>query len=153
MKKLLLTTLILTSGCSIALESKPTMKTDMFPQAKKDQIQHVINLPKLNQEDQHKVEIFLAKKMAADCNLHSLQAELTTKDLKGWGYNYYEYTTKGHIASTMMACQEQPTMQSILSQGTLLRYNSRMPLVIYTPKDYTVEYRVWSASPNMQTTK
>lgn len=37
----------------------------------------------------------------------------------------------------------------VVGDGYLLRYNSKLPIVIYAPKDIEVRYRVWSASASV----
>ena len=34
----------------------------------------------------------------------------------------------------------------MVGDGFMLRYNSKLPIVLYVPKDVEVRYRVWSAS-------
>jgi len=52
-------------------------------------------------------------------------------------------------ASTKMACppDEQPkqTFVAVRSQQALVRYNSKLPLVVYVPEGFEVRYRVWQA--------
>ena len=55
---------------------------------------------------------------------------------------------KGPV-STMMACPGQtPREQFVQVRGDdmLLRYNSRLPLVVYVPDGFEVRYRVWRAA-------
>jgi len=35
----------------------------------------------------------------------------------------------------------------------LIRYNSRLPIVVYVPEGAEVRYRIWSADPNAQNAK
>lgn len=52
-------------------------------------------------------------------------------------------------ASTMMACPDNTkTKQFIaanLGDAAMQRYNSRLPIVVYAPKDAEVKYRIWKA--------
>jgi ecotin len=41
----------------------------------------------------------------------------------------------------------------VVGDGFLLRYNSKLPVVLYVPKDVEVRYRVWSASQDVQKAK
>ncbi len=124
-----------------------SMDISMFPKAKADQIQHVIELPTLKDEKDNKVEIFIAKEMKVDCNHHHLQGALLEKELKGWGYNYYIFNTNGEVMSTMMGCPDNKlTLKDINSDSKLLNYNSKLPIVIYTPKGYKAKYKIWSVA-------
>ncbi len=144
MKKLVGVLALGLCGCGV---SKTTVDISMFPKAQQNQVQQIITLPTLKNEENHKVELFLAKEMVLDCNYHSLSAKFDKKDLVGWGYAYYQVETDGNVRSTMMACPESKAKKDeVLSQGFLQNYNSKLPLVIYTPKGYQVKYRVWSTN-------
>ncbi|MCY1309405.1 Ecotin precursor [compost metagenome] len=48
-----------------------------------------------------------------------------------------------------MACPDGKSTQAfvpVVGDGFMLRYNSKLPIVLYVPKDIEVRYRVWSAS-------
>ncbi|MNO08939.1 Ecotin precursor [compost metagenome] len=55
--------------------------------------------------------------------------------------------------STLMACPESTKTQGfvpVVGDGFMLRYNSKLPLVLYVPKDIEVRYRIWSASASVE---
>ena len=48
----------------------------------------------------------------------------------------------------MMACPTTPrpsTIAANLGDAAMQRYNSRLPIVVYAPKDAEVKYRIWKA--------
>ncbi|MNY77756.1 Ecotin precursor [compost metagenome] len=48
-----------------------------------------------------------------------------------------------------MACPDSSRKQAFVPVGgepMLVRYNSKLPLVIYAPADVEVRYRIWSAT-------
>lgn len=52
-----------------------------------------------------------------------------------------------------MACPDGTSKQDfvpVVGDGFLLRYNSKLPLVLYVPKDIEVRYRIWSASAKVE---
>ena len=52
-----------------------------------------------------------------------------------------------------MACPGQKKEQRfipVVGEGFLLRYNSKLPIVVYAPKDVEVRYRIWSASEKVE---
>jgi ecotin len=55
------------------------------------------------------------------------------------------------MAGTLMAADPAaPKEERFVALGGepyLVRYNSRLPLVVYVPEGVIVRYRVWSASP------
>ncbi len=134
--------------------SQKTTGTDMFPKARENETQHIIELPALENEQLHKVEIFVTKRMEVDCNYHSLAGKLEVKELSGWGYDYYLFNTNGEVLSTMMACPDSSlTEKDVISESKLLNYNSKLPIVIYTPRGYQVKYKFWNASSEENTAK
>ncbi len=78
----------------------------MYPVASDQEVQHVIELPALDNELNYKVAIFVAKEMEVDCNSYFLQGSLVEKELEGWGYSYYSFETNGEVMSTMMGCPD-----------------------------------------------
>ncbi|MNN83904.1 Ecotin precursor [compost metagenome] len=55
--------------------------------------------------------------------------------------------------STLMACPDGKSTQDfvpVVGDGFLLRYNSKLPIVLYVPKDIEVRYRIWSASNKVE---
>ncbi|MDL2214986.1 serine protease inhibitor ecotin [Dysgonomonas sp. OttesenSCG-928-M03] len=116
-----------------------------FPQAEAGMVRHVIELPKKSNEDAFKVEIVPGKTMSVDCNNHRLAGTLTEKDLEGWGYNYYVFNSDGQTMSTMMACNQPKKIKFVTGQTLIVRYNSKLPIVIYAPAGFDVKYRIWKA--------
>ncbi|GAB6124027.1 serine protease inhibitor ecotin [Dysgonomonas termitidis] len=116
-----------------------------FPKAGEGMVRHVIEMKKKSDESLYKVEIIPGKVMSVDCNHHSLMGKLEEKDLQGWGYTYYEFTSDGQTRSTMMACNKPNENKFVSGQTLIVRYNSKLPIVIYAPKGYEVKYRIWKA--------
>lgn len=117
-----------------------------FPAAKAGQTRWVIQLPPQSNEADWRVEIIPGQQMQVDCNHRGLSGKLHTRTIKGWGYDYYEFVSKGQVASTLMACPPGSQRQAfVAAESLMLRYNSRLPLVVYTDKAYQVQYRIWRA--------
>ena len=57
-------------------------------------------------------------------------------------------TGKDGVMSTMMAPPEGGNQVEAFVAGSslLVRYNSRLPIVIYAPNKYEIRYRTWEAS-------
>jgi ecotin len=124
----------------------------MFPQPAAGQQRAVIALPALDNEAGARVELMIGKTLPTDCNQQWFGGELTAEDVKGWGYTYYRLTDVKGPASTLMACPAQAPQQrfvQVRGDGQLLRYNSRLPLVVYVPEGFEVRYRVWHASKDV----
>lgn len=106
---------------------------------------HVIFLEQRADENLYKIEIMAGMYKEVDCNRHTLAGEFKESVVEGWGYSYYVFETNGQIASTKMMCHEPKTTKFISGQGEIVRYNSRLPLVVYLPEGMELKYRVWSA--------
>ncbi|MGH7018630.1 MAG: serine protease inhibitor ecotin [Brevundimonas sp.] len=133
-------------------DSNPSTQTNAddlkaFPAATAGQTRHVIRLPAQTDEDALKVEVIVGKTMRVDCNRHSFGGRLVERTAEGWGYTYYVLDSLGQAASTMMACPPGSEHDAFVRSGgqDLIRYNSRLPLVVYAPNDVEVRYRVWRA--------
>ena len=152
-KKIILSLAFLLGGISLQAAESDKERAHMFPQPQEGFERYIIEVPNMDDKDDHKVELVIGKKMLADCNLRSLVGKIHSVTLKGWGYSYLEVRDIHVGPSTMMACREPATEQFIAlrpSEKTMLRYNSRLPIVIYVPKDYEVRYRIWSAGDEVK---
>ena len=138
--------LIIVGSTSLYAEPRKKDNIHMFPQAKEGFERHVIDVPKTENDHDHRVELLIGKNMMVDCNHHSFFGEIKSVTLKGWGYTYLEVDNIQSGPTTMMACPEPKKQKFISIRDDLRRYNSRSPIVIYVPKGYEVRYRIWSAS-------
>ncbi|HEF4759936.1 TPA: serine protease inhibitor ecotin [Pseudomonas putida] len=124
-------------------------KVAPYPKAESGFTRQVIHLPPQTRENDFKVEVLAGKTMTVDCNLQRLGGTLEEKNLEGWGYSYYRLEKVTGPMSTLKACPNGTSKQDfvpVVGDGFMLRYNSKLPIVIYAPKDVEVRYRVWSAS-------
>lgn len=128
-------------------------KIHMFPKAREGFVQYVIEVPKTDNDNDHRVELLIGKKMLVDCNQHSLRGKIENVTLKGWGFKYLEISNIHRGPSTMMACTKPKTEKFVslyMGKETLRRYNNRSPIVAYVPKGYEVRYRIWSAGEKVE---
>ena len=122
-----------------------------FPAAEEGMERFVIALPhkERGEEDSFRVELIVGKEILTDgVNLVRLGNTIEPRPLQGWGYTYYEVTGPSQTLSTMMAPPEgSPMVKTFVSAAPLhIRYNSRLPIVIYVPKGYEARYRIWEAA-------
>ena len=153
MRRLTMISSLLLASIAMPLQAAPKQDIKMFPEAKSNEQRGVIRLPKLDDESSRKVEVMISKPMTVDCNTRRLAGDLQAEDLPGWGYNYYRLAELKGPISTLMACpkgSEKKANVPVFGDGYLLRYNSRLPLVIYAPAETLVEYRIWSADKTAQ---
>ena len=124
-----------------------------FPPAEEGFKRMVIHLKPLENEDNYKVELMIGKTLKVDCNKHFFIGHLNEEVAKGWGYTYFVLTFATGPSSTMMACppgqKEQDAFVQVRSEQGLLRYNSKLPVVVYVPNDFNVHYRIWTAKEEL----
>lgn len=128
----------------------PVDKLDAFPKPESDYERHVIHLPIGNYEDNLKIELLPGKVQEVDCNPSHYTASLQEKTLEGWGYNYYELSDLSGPISTKMACPDDTETLKfvpVFGKGSLLQYNSNLPVVVYLPKELELRWRIWVATP------
>ena len=123
-----------------------------FPKAAEGMSRFVIVLPDKTraQEGAFKVELIVGKMMDTDgVNRMFLSGKLEPKPLKGWGFTYYQ-AKLGPAASTLIGVPPgtPPVHKFVAGPSQLIRYNSRIPVVVYVPKGAEVRYRIWSATPD-----
>ena len=115
-------------------------------------IRHVINLPKQQDESVFKVELIIGKMVKTDArNSYFFGGTLETETISGWGLDRYILRKLGPMAGTLIAVDpDAPQVERFISIGgeaRLLRYNSRLPIVVYVPAGVEVRHRLWRAEP------
>lgn len=119
----------------------------IFPAAESGFKKMIIEVPYSSNDSNKKIEFYVGKWMEVDaCNTFGLIGTYEQKDLEGWGYNYYVFNTKGDVRSTMMACPDSTLRNLFVSApAQLVDYNGRMPIVIYVPEGYDVQFKIFKA--------
>ena len=137
--------------------AQKNMKIDysMYPKAKDGYEQKIITLKTLPNEDNYSVEIFAGKKTLVDsCNHFFLVVVFEQKSVDGWGYDYFNFESNGNVGGTLMGCFDNKKKKKIVhAQSIQTRYNSKLPIVVYVPKGYTLEYRIWKADEKLNLVK
>lgn len=151
--RITLTAALLTAGASTLVQAAKLEDVAPYPKAEAGFVRQVIHLPQQAHEENFKVEVLAGKTLTVDCNRQRLGGSLEEKTLEGWGYPYYRLDKVSGPASTLMACpggQSRKDFVPVIGDGFVLRYNSKLPIVIYAPKDVEVRYRIWSASEKVE---
>ena len=141
----------------VANAAEPPLHPELkaYPAAEEGMQRSVIVLPhkERGEEDAFKVELVAGRVMETDgVNLMRLGAKIERKTVQGWGYSYYEVSGSGQAASTLIAPPPgAPRVKRFVAgEPLLIRYNSRLPVVVYAPKGYEIRYRIWSAPPELK---
>mgnify|MGYP002700375515 FL=1 len=125
-----------------------------FPPAEEGQVRYVIPLAEKADEAAFKVELIIGKTIQVDNeNRYFFAGQIQTKNIPGWGFTRYVLDDLGPMAGTLMAVNEQAEKVErfipLLGEPYLVRYNSRLPIVVYAPEDAEVSYRIWSAADEL----
>jgi len=131
-----------------ALASDASQELKAFPPAGKGMTRFVIFLPSQADEDLLKIQLLVGKSVKLDPqNQYFYGGRLETETVTGWGYDYHILHSLGAMAGTLMAVDPNaPKIERFITLGgepELLRYNSRLPLVVYVPEGVEIRYRIW----------
>ncbi|QDU54092.1 ecotin family protein [Aeoliella mucimassa] len=124
---------------------------EKFPAPPEGMERYVILLPEKSRDEEgdFRVELIVGKNMMTDgVNRTWFGGEIRETNLEGWGFTYYEYPRWGRMAMTRMApLPGTPQVEKfVTAPAKMIRYNSRVPVVVYVPEGGEVRYRIWSAS-------
>ena len=144
---------LIIAGLATVVQAAKLEEVAPFPKPEQGFTRQVIHLPSQPQEENFQVEILAGKTLTVDCNRQRLGGILEEKNLEGWGYPFYRLEQVIGPMSTMMACPDGKSKKDfvpVVGDGFLLRYNSKLPIVLYVPEDVDVRYRIWSASSKVE---
>jgi len=123
-----------------------------FPPAGAGMVRYVLQVPPQADESAFQVELLAGKTVAVDDrNRYFFGGRIAEETIEGWGFPRYVVSPLGPLAGTRMAVDPNaPKVNRFITLGGepyLIRYNSRLPVVVYAPEGVEVRYRVWSAAP------
>ncbi len=147
MKKICVLAFALVLAGALVGHAADNMKA--FPPAEKGMMRYVLQLPEQKVESASKVELIVGKSVMVDKNRYFFGGKITKQTIKGWGFTRYIVNELGPMAGSLMAANPNtPKTKRFITLGGepyLIRYNSRLPVVIYVPEGVEVRYRIWSA--------
>jgi ecotin len=122
-----------------------------FPPPDNGMVRYVLQLSPKENETDFKVELIVGKTVQIDeKNQYFFGGGIQEEAIKGWGFPRYIIRELGPMAGTLMAIDPNaPKVSRFIRLGGgpfLIRYNSRLPIVVYVPEGVEVRYRIWSAS-------
>ncbi len=121
-----------------------------FPPAEEGMVRYVLQLPKQADESAFKVELIVGKTVQVDeQNRYFFGGKIEAETIKGWGFTRYKVSKLGPMGGTRMAVDPNapkvPRFIPIGGEPYIIRYNSRLPIVVYVPEGVEVRYRIWTA--------
>jgi len=127
-----------------------------FPAAADGQTRFVLQLPQADNENEMKVEIIVGKTVQTDAvNNYFFGGKIDAQNVEGWGFTKYVVAQLGPMAGTLMApppgAPKVNRFVTLSGDPYLVRYNSKLPIVVYVPEGAEVRYRIWSAPANATT--
>lgn len=113
----------------------------------------VLHLDSQEQEDNYRVELLVGKTVETDDrNRYFFSGTLTEETVQGWGFGFYQLKELGPMAGTLIGVDpDAPKVKRFITLGgerQLVRYNSRLPIVVYVPAGCEVRYRIWKTDPD-----
>ena len=140
---------------SVALNGNGTLaseealqNTNYFPE-KAGYVKHILYLPELEAADEinRKVEIIPGLLRKVDSNDHRLNGTFESGQVEGFGFDYWIFQSDGTYSSTKMNCRDKIMSEKFVSsEKKLMAYNSRLPIVVYTPSGFEVNYKIWETN-------
>ena len=126
-----------------------------FPPAEEGMVRYVLQLPTQDDESIFKVELMVGKTVQIDeKNRYFFGGNIEKETIMGWGYPRYNVSKIGPMAGTLMAVDpDAPKVARFITLGGepyIIRYNSRLPIVVYVPEGVEVRYRIWTSGAELK---
>lgn len=140
--------------CWLVLFSHPIQAADKelkaFPPPEEGMTRYVLKLPAKEDESLRKIELLVGKTVEVDSvNRFFFGGRIEKENIQGWGYTRYVVKDLGPMAGTRIGVPPgTPKVARFIPLGgepLLIRYNSKLPVVVYVPEGGEVRYRLWSA--------
>ena len=129
-----------------------------FPPAEAGMVRYVLQLPKQEDESLAKVELIVGKQVKIDpINTYFFSGQIESENIEGWGFTRYLVKQLGPMAGTLIGVDpDEPKVLRFITLGGepfLIRYNSRLPVVVYVPEGAEVRFRIWNTTSESSSMK
>ncbi len=115
-------------------------------------IKHMLFLPELepNEEINRNAEIILCRMTEDHTKNISLKGKTETGILEGYGFEYWVFIPERKPESG----KNEAVLNSSAGETSgeakrMVAYNSRLPVVVYTPEGFGVNYKIWETNGKM----
>ena len=96
-----------------------------------------------------RVQLIAGREVEADCNQLAFRGRFRASRLKPMGVSVYRVSEVGPMVSTRMACPPGEAKRTVFvpmgSKPFVVPYDASRPIVVYTPKDLQLRWRLWKA--------
>lgn len=142
--------------CTAWGQSEAEKNLKAFPPAEKGMVRYVLFLPEQKDESAFQVELQVGKVVKVDgVNRHFFDGKIEKQIVEGWGFTRFFVKDLGQMFSTLIGVDpSQPLVERFVTLGGepfLVRYNSRLPIVVYVPEGVEVRHRIWRADKEVKT--
>jgi len=126
-----------------------------FPLADEGMVRFVLQLPPQEDEAGFKVQLLVGQTVEVDeRNRSFFGGKIEEVTIEGWGFPRYIVRELGPMAGTLIAVDpDTPKVARFVTlrgDPHLIRYNSRLPVVVYVPEGVEVRYRIWKAGDEVK---
>ncbi len=101
-----------------------------------------------------RVQLIPGRQVEADCNQQAFRGRFRASKLKGLGVSVYTVSAVGPMVTTLMACPPGQAKRKVFvpmgSKPFVVPYDASRPIVVYTPKDLELRWRLWKAEKVQQ---
>ncbi|MDM7951747.1 MAG: ecotin family protein [Cyanobium sp. CZS 25K] len=101
-----------------------------------------------------RVQLIPGRVVEADCNPQAFRGRFRASKLKGLGVSIYTVSDVGPMVSTRMACPPGRAIRKVFvpmgSKPFVVPYDASRPIVVFTPKDLQLRWRLWKAEKVQQ---
>lgn len=119
-----------------------------YPEAEADQQRFVINLPSERsrlEQNNLQVQVIVGRHVEGDDgHRYVYSGDIQEREIQGWGYNYWVASLEDPIATRSNPSAKPKDGFIPLHDSPVIRYNSKLPIVVYAPHDAEVRYKIWA---------
>ncbi|WP_216900692.1 ecotin family protein [Synechococcus sp. CCY 9618] len=101
-----------------------------------------------------RVQLIAGREVEADCNQMAFRGRFRASWVEALGVSVYRVSDVGPMVSTRMACPPGEAKRKLFvpmgSKPYVVPYDASRPIVVYTPQDLQLRWRLWKAEKVQQ---